>query len=203
MWRLLTIFLFFGFEGLSQPAATLKVHFLYGSKPKREFRDTEKKWFGGVLGGHCGIESDSGEIISFFRRGEFHWIAKKNNRQSRYVTHSYDRFYSIFGGSPENKKRAVIHVPVTAEQKRKLDSLINAYRAETPYDYAFIGMRCGSAAYEILGQLDVLPAYGYRRTYWKIFYPRRLRRPLQERARENNWTVELYEGSSTRKWEKD
>jgi hypothetical protein len=202
LW-LFILLLSFSSHVFSQTTSYLKIHFLYGSKPKREYRDTEKKWFGGVLGGHCGIEADSGEIISFFRRGEFHMIAKKNNRQSRYVTHSYDRFYSIFGGSPESKKRAVVHVPVTAEQKHRFDSIISAYRQETPYDYAFIGMRCGSAAYEILGQLDLLPAYGYKRTYWKIFYPRRLRRPLQAKAKENNWTVEVYDGSATRRWEKD
>ena len=187
----------------SQPATYLKVHFLFGSKPKREYRDTERKWFGGVLGGHCGIEGDSGEIVSFFRGAEVHMVARKNNKQSRYVSHSYDRFYSMFGGPAESKKRAVVYVPVTVDQKQKFDSIINAYRQETPYDYAFIGMRCGSAAYEVLGQLDILPAYGYRRTYWKIFYPRRLRRPLYSKAKEYNWTVERYEGSTRRKWEKD
>jgi hypothetical protein len=202
-WRLIITLLLFSVNSFSQSTNYLKVHFLYGSKPVREHRDTERKWFGGILGGHVGIEADSDKVISFFRNGEFHYVARKNNRHSRYVTHSRDRFYSIFGGSPESKKRAIIYVPVTIEQKQKFDSIISAYREQTPYDYAFIGMRCGSAAYEILAQLEVLPAYGYRRTYWKIFYPRRLRRPLVAKAKENNWTVEQYEGSKTRKWERD
>jgi hypothetical protein len=202
-WQLVIPLLLLSVCSFSQTTSYLKVHFLYGSKPMREHRDTEKKWFGGVLGGHCGIEADSNQIVSFFRGGDFHYVARKNNRHSRYVTHSYDRFYSIFGGAPETKKRAVVHVPVTAEQKQKFDSLIAAYRQQTPYDYAFIGMRCGSATYEILGQLEVLPAYGYRRTYWKIFYPRRLRRPLFSVAEKNNWTIERNDGSVTRKWEKD
>jgi hypothetical protein len=203
MWRLVTALLLISLASFSQPTTYLKVHFLYGSKPKREYRDTEKKWFGGILGGHCGIEADSDQVVSFFRGRDVHIVAKKNNRQSRYVTHSRERFYSMFGGSPESKKRGIVHVPVTIEQKQKFDSIIAAYREQTPYDYAFIGMRCGSATYEILAQLDVLREYSYRRTYWKIFYPRRLRRPLFAKAEENNWTIELYEGSVTRKWEKD
>jgi len=201
--RLLIFLFFLSLNSFAQPRTYLKVHFLYGSKPKREYRDTEKKWFGGILGGHVGIEADSDQVVSFFRGREVHIVAKKNNRQSRYVTHSRERFYSMFGGSPESKKRAIVHVPVTIEQRQKFDSIIAAYREQTPYDYAFIGMRCGSATYEILAQLGVLRAYSYRRTYWKIFYPRRLRRPLFAKARENNWTVERYEGSTTRKWEKD
>ncbi len=203
MWRLVALAVLFNTQAFSQTQSYLKVHFLYGSKPVREHRDTENKWFGGILGGHVGIEADSDQIVSFFRGGDFHVIAKKNNPQSRYVTHSYDRFYSLFGGSPDSKKRAVVYVPVSPEQKQKYDSIIAAYRAKTPYDYAFIGMRCGAATYEILGQLDVLKPYSYRKTYRKIFYPRRLRRPLFEKAEENNWTVERYEGSKTRKWEKD
>jgi hypothetical protein len=202
-WRLLIPALLLTVSSYSQTTSYLKVHFLYGSKPMREHRDTEKKWFGGMLGGHVGIEADSDQIVSFFRGGKLHVVARKNNPHSRYVTHSYERFYSIFGGSGDSKKRAVVYVPVTVAQKQKFDSLINAYRTQTPYDYAFIGMRCGSATYEILGQLNVLPAYGYRKTYWKIFYPRRLRRPLMSKAQENKWTIERYEGSTTRKWEKD
>jgi hypothetical protein len=201
IWRICLFLL--SINAFSQPETYLKVHFLFGSKPHREYRDTEKKWFGGVLGGHCGIESDSGEIVSFFRGQEVHMVARKNDRQSRYTTHSYDRFYSMFGGPPESKKRSVVYVPVTAEQKLKFDSIIEAYMAETPYDYAFIGMRCGSAAYEVLGQLGVVKQYGYRRTYWKIFYPRRLRRALYRTAEENHWTIERHDGSVTRRWEKD
>ena len=203
MWRLVILLFLFSLNSFSQPPTYLKVHFLFGSKPMHEYRDTEKKWFGGILGGHVGIEADSDQVVSFFRGGELHYVSKKNNRQSRYVTHSCERFYSMFGGSRESKKRSVVYVPVTIEQKQKFDSIIGVYREQTPYDYAFIGMRCGSAAYEILAQLDVLPEYSYRRTYWKIFYPRRLRRPLYSKAKENNWTVEKYEGSKTRKWERD
>src|SRR6476659_2148020 len=72
-----TIFVFLLFPAISQD--TLKVNFLYGSKPKWDYRDTEKSWFGGVLGGHVGIEGDSGKILNFINKGNFHVFSNKNN----------------------------------------------------------------------------------------------------------------------------
>ncbi len=60
--------------------AFLKVHFLYGSRPLKEYQDTEKKWFGGILGGHVGIEGDSNRIINFLPSGSFHVFKKESNR---------------------------------------------------------------------------------------------------------------------------
>lgn len=37
-------------------AAMIKVNFLYGSKPKRKFKETEVKSFGGLHGGHVSVQ---------------------------------------------------------------------------------------------------------------------------------------------------
>src|SRR3954451_1597248 len=66
-------------QARSQDSSVIKVHFLYGSKPFRKYKDTEPKWFGGMLGGHVGIETDSGQILNFTPRGSFHWLAKKDS----------------------------------------------------------------------------------------------------------------------------
>lgn len=181
----------------------IKVHFLYGSKPKREFKEVESKWFGGKLGGHVGIEIDSNEIIDFVPSGDFHYFAKKNDCNSRFAQHSLESFYEIFGGSTEDVKKMSVKIPISAQQKFKLDSIVNSYTNVTPYDYAFIGMRCGAATYDVLSQIGVVEQYSHRRTYMKIFYPKKLRKPLAEQARENNWTIAEQEGSTNRKWEKD
>jgi hypothetical protein len=181
----------------------IKVHFLYGSKPLPQYKDSERKWFGGVLGGHVGIEGDSGRILNFRHQGSFHVFANKNNRHSLYEEHSFKGFYSIFGGSADSTKKVIVTIPVTAEQKQLFDSLSASYLKETPYDYALMGMRCGAATYEILGQLGIMPEYSYRKTYMKIFYPQRLRRRLLEKAEKNNWIIERFDGSTRRKWEKD
>lgn len=197
------LFCIISFISYSQDTNYVKVHFLYGSKPLKKYKDTEQKWFGGILGGHVGIEGDSDRIVNFLPSGKFHWFAKKDNRHSTYAVHSYDNFYAILGGNPDSVKKAIIYIPVTTEQKQKFDSITNAYLKQTPYDYALFGMRCGAAAYEILGQLDILTKYSYSKTFKKIFYPKKLRKRLFKKANVNRWKIFRQEGSTKRKWEKD
>lgn len=181
----------------------IEVHFLYGSRPKKEFRDSERKWFGGKLGGHVGIEVEPGKVIDFVRRGEFHWFAKKKEKHSRFATRSTQAFWEIFRAPAATVKQASIGIPISIRQKSILDSLVGTYTSETPYDYAFVGMRCGSATYDVLAQLGILKRYSYRKTYRKIFYPKKLRKRLLKRADAHGWTVRRQDGSPTRKWERD
>lgn len=181
----------------------LKVHFLYGSRPLKPYKGTEGKWFGGILGGHVGIEGDSGRILNFLPKGSFHVFKRPANRHSAYAVHNEQGFYSILGGNPDSMKKAIVYIPVTRQQKQRFDSIATAYLAQTPYDYALVGMRCGAASYEILAQLGVLKAYGPKKTALKIFYPRKLRKRLLKKARANDWTVTHQEGSPKRQWEKD
>lgn len=187
----------------SQDSLFLKVHFLYGSKPLKKYKGTERKWFGGILGGHVGIEGDSDKILNFLRKGKFHWFAKKDNRHSMYKEHAFCDFYAIFRCDPDNVKKAIVCIPVTTQQKQQFDSIAKAYLQQTPYDYAFIGMRCGAAAYDILGQLGILPKYSICKTYRKIFYPKKLRKRLLKKASQNNWTIVRQDGLIRRKWERD
>jgi hypothetical protein len=181
----------------------LKVHFLYGSTPLKQYKDTEPKWFGGILGGHVGIEGDSDRIVNFLPKGKFHVVAKKGNPHSTYAVHSVDDFYAILGGNADSVKKAVVYIPVSRQQKQQFDSIAAVYLQQTPYDYALIGMRCAAATYDILGQLDILPNYSHSKTYTKIFYPEKLRTRLFEKAIENGWAIVRQEGSTRRKWEKD
>ncbi len=181
----------------------IKVHFLYGSKPKREFKDVESKWFGGKLGGHVGIEFDSNKVVDFVPSGDFHYFAKNDDCNSRFALHTLESFWEIFGGNSEEVKKLSVSIPISQKQKLQLDSIINQYTNQTPYDYAFIGMRCGAATYDILSQLGIVKQFSHNRTYLKIFYPKKLRKPLVEKASENNWEVKKQEGTTNRKWEKD
>lgn len=181
----------------------IKVHFLYGSKPFKKYRDTERRWFGGILGGHVGIEADSGRILNFRPNGKFHVFTSNKNRHSHYEEHNFSAFYALFGSNPDSVKKVIVTIPVTVSQKEKFDSISSAYLQQTPYDYALFGMRCGAATYEILGQLGILKDYAYSKTYKKIFYPQKLRKRLLTRAEKNNWSIERYNGSTRRKWERD
>ena len=201
----ITIILFclIPFLSFSQDTNYLKVHFLYGSKPLKKYRDNEPKWFGGILGGHVGIEGNSDSILNFLPNGKFHWFADKDNKHSTYAVHSVDNFYAILGGNSDNSKKAIVYIPVTRQQKQKFDSIATVYLKQTPYDYALLGMRCGGATYDILGQLGILKNYSYSKTYKKIFYPKKLRKRLFKKANKNGWKIVRQDGSSKRKWEQD
>lgn len=187
----------------AQETIFIKVHFLYGSKPGKHYRDTESKWFGGMLGGHVGIEVDSNKILNFLPQGRFHWIASKKDLHSTYALHDEKDFYAILGSNSEEVKKAVVYVPLDTEYKLQLDSLTNAYLDRTPYDYALVGMRCGAATYEILARLNILKRYSTTKTAIKILYPRKLRRRLFKLAERKGWKVVRQEGSARRCWEQD
>lgn len=181
----------------------VKVHFLYGSKPKKEFRDVEKKWFGGKLGGHVGIEVDSNKIIDFGPVGKFHYFSHKKDYHSQFFIHDTISFWEVFGGKSADFKKLTINIPVSVYQKMKLDSVAAVYCETPPYDYAFVGMRCGAAAYDVLSQLDLLKNYSNRKIIRKIFYPKKLRKLLLKKAHLNSWTILEQAGTEQRNWEKD
>jgi len=182
---------------------SITVYFLYGSTPRKEYMTTEINWFGGKLGGHVGIGLTDDSLISFVPRGSLPSFAKKTNRRSAFTIDSKESFYSMFGTPGAEVKKMTIRIPISNEQKRIFDSLTVAYLAHTPYDYALFGMRCGAAGYDILAHMGIVKRYGYRKTYMKIFYPRRLRRRLLKKARKNNWFVKSEQGTARREWEKD
>jgi hypothetical protein len=194
---------FFATVLFAQDTCYLKVHFLYGSKPLKKYKSVEKKWFGGMLGGHVGIEGNKDKILNFSHVGRFHVFNEKNNRHSSYKLHTPNQFYKIFGGIPDSMKKTVVYIPITKQQKLVFDSLQNTYLQQTPYDYALFGMRCGAASYDILSKLNILQAYSNSKTYTKIFYPKKLRTRLLKKAIEKGWLVETQQGSARRKWETD
>jgi hypothetical protein len=135
-------------------------------------------------------------------KGKFHFLPSKN-KHSKYVYNSYADFYEILGGKLETNKSLIVHIPINTQQKLRFDSLVKAYTQNTPYDYAFMGFRCGSATYEGLALLDILPSLGAGTTKMRIFYPRLVRKKVIKLARKNNWKMVTQAGSVTRKWEKD
>ncbi len=187
----------------AQDTIYLKVHFLYGSKPVKKYKKQGYKSFGGILGGHVGIELNKDKILNFVPSGKFHWIRKKNNKHSAFVTHDKRGFYGILGGTIDSVKRLCVYIPVSLNEAKLFDSIYQSYRDSTPYDYAFFGMRCGASSYEILSQIGILERYSNMKTVCNIFYPKKLRKKLLKLTIRNNWQIKRSTGTKNRKWEKD
>jgi len=179
------------------------VQFIYGSRPLKKYKDTEKKWFGGILGGHVGIEGDSGRFYSFeiHGRNKIFCDGKRNN--SIYKIETAEEFWSVMETKEDSIKTATVIIPISQQQKQKFDSITSAYLKQVPYCYAVFGMRCGASTYDILAQMGLFPKYSRFKTSMKIFYPRRLRKRLLAKAEQNNWTILRKQGTPKRKWERD
>jgi hypothetical protein len=199
---ILACFIAFNIKAQSSDSSFIKVLFLYGSNPKKEFKATEPTWFGGKWGGHVGIEFAPNEVIDFIPHGSFHVVSKKE-KHSKFVIHTLDGFWSIFGGNTEGVKKATFLIPISKAQRAKMDTIVNIYTSETPYDYAFMGMRCAAATYDVLAQLGIVESFSNTKIIQKNFYPKKLRQRLFKMALEKKWVVEKQEGSGRRSWEAD
>lgn len=202
-WLILWCTSFCFVTSYSQDSPFIKVQFIYGSRPLKKFRETEKKWFGGILGGHVGIEGDSGKFYSFEIKGRNKIFADGRRNNSVYKIETAEEFWNVMETKEDSLKTATIVVPISQTQKQRFDSITYAYSNQVPYCYAVFGMRCGASTYDILAELGIFPQHSRFTTCMKIFYPRRLRKRLIAKAQTNNWTIIRKEGTPKRKWERD
>ena len=137
--RLITTLVFLQFCQSSLANDTLRITFLYGSKPAPNYESTQNKWFGGIHGGHVGVAGNTDNIYHFLPDKEFHVRKHYNTRHSKFVMSNSESFKYVFGTDTDSVKMLHILIPITALQKKTLDSLHRSYLDSTPYDYAFIG----------------------------------------------------------------
>jgi len=193
------LFLFISLlSSYSQSGKQIKVHFKYGSKPKKEFKQTEKKWFGGIHGGHVSIEIDN-EVIGFEPKTSFHIFPKKKNRNSYFNSEPVESWRKNIS----QLQYLSITIPIADSQYVFLKESLKTYQKNVPYDYAFFGYRCAASTYEILASLKLVKDYGNYRTVKKYFYPRKLRTKLIKEAYLKNYLVHYHKGRNTRRYEKD
>ena len=199
MYRFLLLFLFPFHFLFATDSLFVKVHFVYGSKPKRAYKNTEPKFFGGIHGGHVFLEVNQ-KIISFgTNNGKWHVFPHKSKSAGIYRE---DKSLA-WRGDLGKKTMATIVIPITQEQLMRFKETEKKYFEKTPYDYAFFGMRCAAGAYDILCKSDVCKSMVRSRIVTKYFYPKKLRKHLLKRAEKEHWQVFKQEGRETRKWERD
>ncbi|MFM6984198.1 MAG: hypothetical protein ACKOXF_08690 [Chitinophagaceae bacterium] len=173
---------------------TLKVLFVYGSRPASKGED---KWFGGLHGGHVSISYQKG-FVSFVPKVGIQ-IFKRKKINSKFTLEYGD--YFVF--DTIDSRYLIISIPIDSLARIRLDSVINRYLIESPYPYAFFGMRCASAAADLMQKSSIISTKERKPLWRKYFYPRLLRRELIKMARQNAWPMYYRPGRSSRRWEKD
>lgn len=184
-------------QSFSDSSKTVTVHFLHGSKPAKGEEQNEAKWFGGLHGGHVYLQIDS-ILVSFYPKSGFHVFPHKKERHSLY----HREKYSSWSKDTVEMQYTSITIPITIEQYSIIRQITEDYLIQTPYDYAFFGMRCASAANDILGQVGIVKARTRSGHILFNFYPKPFRKKLLKTADKKGHSVKFKKGRETRKWEK-
>ena len=174
---------------------TIQVHFLYGSAPAKGYKKSEKKFFGGIKGGHVNIEAN-GRILDFLP-GNCPILPEDRNPTGGF------RINQGIYWDTSSSRWITIKVPVTHTQMVHLEALFDIYSEKTPYDYAVFGMRCAAASYDVLSEIGIMKKLSKKMNIMKNFYPKLLRKRMLKWAKKNNYPVLYREGKKTRKWESD
>lgn len=184
---------------VAQDSLYFKLHFVYGSKPARGYKQTESRYFGGIHGGHVYMEVDH-RIFSFgLDNGQWHIIGHKKKIVGKY---RIDKDL-VWSGDTGRLKITTIEIPITRQQLQQFKATQQKYLDQSPYDYAFIGMRCAAGAYDMLSIAGICKHRSRVGMITRNFYPKRLRVKLLKRANHEHWLVKTQAGRSSRKWERD
>lgn len=176
----------------------ITVHFLYGSKPGHHCKQIERKCFGGIHGGHVSLQIDS-MIFSFTPKEGWHIIPRHHKIEGGYVLEKE----SDWAKDTVGNKYTSIRIPISDSQYVALKNIETKFLTNSPYDYAFFGMRCASAAADVLSQIGILKKRSHFGYILKDFYPKRYRRKLLRYAKCHNCEIIRKAGRKTRKWERE
>lgn len=197
---LLSICLIFAFfSARSQAPDSLKlirVHIIHGSKP---ISVTEYKTIGGMYGGHVVIEVDSNVYGFNFRSKKIHIFPHRKNNAGMYEKEKLADWKNCHKGY----KITTVEIPLTMAQYEQLITEYNQNIIHSPHDYAFLGMRCASSCYWMLGTIGVVNKCNRLKSIRKAFYPKMFRKKMIKLSQKKGYVTNLQKGRSTRKWEND
>lgn len=176
----------------------IKVLFRYGSRPARGYEKIEHPDFGGIHGGHVCLAIDS-VVIGFDSPNGYHIFPRKKNIKGMFLCEKEQEYMK----DTITKKYAIVEIPITNEQYLKLNNILTCYLNKPPYDYAFFGMRCASATYDMLSQIGILKYRSFIGNVFSNFYPKLLRGKIFHLAKEKKYKVTKLKGRKTREWEED
>jgi hypothetical protein len=173
---------------------TIKINFLYGSRPAKGYHQQESKLFGGIKGGHVNIEA--GDRVLDFAPGNNPLFPNNKKPSGGFSIHN-----SLYWDGDDKWKTVI--VPVSETQFMELQKIFDSVATRTPYDYAIFGMRCAAASYDVLSKIGLFKEYKNGMNVVTHFYPKLLRKKILKWADKNNYTIISNEGRPSRKWESD
>ncbi|HET6769021.1 MAG TPA: hypothetical protein VFH08_16530, partial [Chitinophagaceae bacterium] len=153
----------------SDTTYTIKLNFLYGSRPAKGYRQQESKLFGGIKGGHVNIEA-GGRVLDFTPGNNplFPHNKKPSGGFSINPSVTWDN---------DDKWKTIV-IPVSEVQYMALQKIFDSVAARTPYDYAIFGMRCAAASYDVLSKIGLFKEYSNDKNVITHFYPKLLRKKI-------------------------
>jgi hypothetical protein len=139
----------------------IRLNFLYGSKPAKEYKGIEPKKFGGIKGGHVNIAA--GDKVLDFMPVVILYFQKIKNHQ----VDSGKQFNILDTTNTKWTTYLFLYRPINFH---KLQLLFDSLAKQTPYDYAIFGMRCAAASYDVLSMIGLFPE-SQTRKYCYPFLP--------------------------------
>ncbi|MCU0435712.1 MAG: hypothetical protein MUC87_19785 [Bacteroidia bacterium] len=179
----------------------LIVRIAHGSRPHPQHRDTEIHWLGGMYGGHVVIELDSLAYGFNYNTRRVHIFPRKKERKQAGVFER-DNAPRLNKGW-QGMKMTSVYVPLSDSEYVFMKNRLESLHGDTPFDYAFFGMRCASTAYMLLSEIAVFEKAGKIKSMRKAFHPKALRKRLLKAAAAQNLKVEVQPGNTERIWEGD
>jgi hypothetical protein len=175
---------------------TVIVHFIHGSIVQANCIYARPR-LGGLLGGH--VELEVSEKVYGFRQKTFpiHIFSKDNAPNSVFEVWTKMAWLK----RTQYEKMTAVVLPINAEQKRVLQTILDNYLQKTPYDYAFFGKRCTSSTVEILTQARILPPLSNFDIMTAYLSPHPLRYTLVRLAEAKNYRILFQKGVDCRFWE--
>lgn len=176
---------------------TMNVYFIYGSKPVSE---SESKWFGGKAGGHVGMGFSKDSVFHFNPNGKAGMFGKKD-QPGTWLQSTERDFLCTFGC--DSNQILIVQIPISADDRNAIRMKALQFLEQSPYPYAFFGMRCTSSCYHLLSQTHLFKTKSKSRMIRNYFIPRKLRKELLKKAKKYGWKTIMEKGRSSRKWDHD
>ncbi len=175
---------------------TAIIHFIHGSIPMENCIYSRKR-LGGLLGGHVEIEL-AGSVYGFrLAKLPVHIFVDNSHFNSKYEVNTKEAWLK----RTEYEKMTSVYLPISKGQKDKLQVLLTAYLAKSPYDYAFFGTRCATSTAEVLSKSGIIYPLSNTENSIAFLSPHPLRQTLLQLAHTRHFLVVNKKGVDCRYWE--